>query len=60
LICGGFKIDASRDNGQNGYVEILIFSGRLATAIAARLRHIIRNINTNILAFQTHRVGGSS
>jgi hypothetical protein len=45
---------------QNCYVDILLFSGRLATYLAKGLRHIIRNIKTKIVAFQTHRVGGSS
>jgi hypothetical protein len=42
------------------HTDILLFFGRLATYLAKRLGHIIIHINTKIVAFQTHIVGGSS
>jgi hypothetical protein len=39
--------------GKNGYFDILLLSGR-ATYRAKWLGHILRNINSNIVAFQTH------
>jgi hypothetical protein len=46
--------EINKNIGHNGYVDIHLFSGLLAPYLAKRLGHIIRNINTKIVAFQTH------
>jgi hypothetical protein len=55
-----FKEIHQKNNGQNGYFDILLFSGRLATYLSKRLGHTLSNINTNIVVSQAHIVDVSS